>query len=164
MRKRNPSPSPSAVSSTSSTPSHYSNGEDKRLGQYLAAAPNKFGNFKGSMNENWHGLKMHCILRPKHHFYLPKQSSVILINTYFLLFRSCKSPSCQEVVILKWTKQTKTKESAPESREGWRVPVGVQEWRCQVGPSWPATHAGQLNLGVQLGHRASQGEQSSWTY
>lgn len=44
MRKRNPSPSPSAVSSSSSTPSHYSNGEDKRLGQYLATAPNKFGN------------------------------------------------------------------------------------------------------------------------
>merc|ERR1719245_2008475 len=36
IRKRNPSPSPSAVSSTSSTPSHYSNGEDKRLGQGLA--------------------------------------------------------------------------------------------------------------------------------
>ena len=43
IRKRNPSPSPSAVSSTSSTPSHYSNGEDKRLGQCLAGAPNKFG-------------------------------------------------------------------------------------------------------------------------
>ena len=43
IRKRNPSPSPSAVSSTSSTPSHYSNGEDKRLGQGLAGAPNKFG-------------------------------------------------------------------------------------------------------------------------
>ena len=48
VRKRNPSPSPSAVSSASSTPSHYSNGTqdqhatDKRLG-YLAAAPNKFG-------------------------------------------------------------------------------------------------------------------------
>ena len=50
VRKRNPSPSPSAVSSSSSTPSHYSSNErtqadqvsDKRLG-YLAAAPNKFG-------------------------------------------------------------------------------------------------------------------------
>merc|ERR550534_1803669 len=43
VRKRNPSPSPSAASSASSTPSHYSNAEDKRLGQYLAGAPNKFG-------------------------------------------------------------------------------------------------------------------------
>jgi len=41
VRKRNPSPSPSAVSSASSTPSHYSNTEDKRTG--LTAAPNKFG-------------------------------------------------------------------------------------------------------------------------
>ena len=47
IRKRNPSPSPSAVSSTSSTPSHYSNGEDKRLGQCLAGAPNKFGEIIG---------------------------------------------------------------------------------------------------------------------
>ena len=43
VRKRNPSPSPSAASSSSSTPSQYSHAEDKRLGQYLAAAPNKFG-------------------------------------------------------------------------------------------------------------------------
>ena len=42
MRKRNPSPSPSAVSSASSTPSHYSNNDDKR--NCLTAAPNKFGN------------------------------------------------------------------------------------------------------------------------
>ena len=47
VRKRNPSPSPSAVSSSSSTPSHYSAPgpeADKRLaGSYLAQAPNKFG-------------------------------------------------------------------------------------------------------------------------
>ena len=43
VRKRNPSPSPSAASSSSSTPSQYSHAEDKRLGHYLAAAPNKFG-------------------------------------------------------------------------------------------------------------------------
>merc|ERR1719266_3300770 len=57
-RKRNPSPTPSAVSSASSTPSHYSTGEKQsqfgeksqfleekhRLPQsLLAAAPNKFG-------------------------------------------------------------------------------------------------------------------------
>ena len=49
-RKRNPSPTPSAVSSASSTPSHYSTGEKftteekHRLPQsLLAAAPNKFG-------------------------------------------------------------------------------------------------------------------------
>merc|ERR1719382_1658915 len=51
-RKRNPSPTPSAVSSASSTPPHYSTGEKQpqfvdekhRLPQsLLAAAPNKFG-------------------------------------------------------------------------------------------------------------------------
>ena len=47
VRKRNPSPSPSAASSSSSTPSQYSHAEDKRLGQYLAAAPNKFGQIRG---------------------------------------------------------------------------------------------------------------------
>merc|ERR550534_2211100 len=41
VRKRNPSPSPSAASSASSTPSHYSNTEDKR--NCLSVAPNKFG-------------------------------------------------------------------------------------------------------------------------
>ena len=48
VRKRNPSPSPSAASSSSSTPSQYSHAEDKRLGQYLAAAPNKFGKIRSS--------------------------------------------------------------------------------------------------------------------